>query len=88
MMNHTKLEDNLEGAQKYRLSLILEENDLDKYVNEEVPKPEGEEAKERGRITLTKDLRNSKRIIDQEGTTQLLDATDVMRKATSQEIFP
>ena len=50
MMNHTKVEDKLEGANnfrawKYRISLILEENDLDKYVNEEVPKPEGEEAK-------------------------------------------
>ena len=42
MMSHTKLEDNLEGedkflASKYIISLILEQNDLDKYVNEEVP---------------------------------------------------
>ena len=44
--------------------------------------------KERGRNTLRKDPRNSKRIIDQEGTTQILDATHVMRKATSQEIVP
>ena len=45
MMNHAKVEDKLEGvdhfqAWKYRISLILEENDLDKYVNEEVPEPE------------------------------------------------
>ena len=44
--------------------------------------------KARGRITLTKDPRNSKRIIDREETTQILDATHVMRKATSQEIVP
>ena len=44
--------------------------------------------KERGRITLKKYPRNSKRIIDQEGTTQILDATHVMWKATSQEIVP
>ena len=46
MMDHTEVEGNLEGednfwAWKYRISLILEENDLDKYINEEVPKPEG-----------------------------------------------
>ena len=46
MMNHTKIEDNIKGddnfrAWKYRISLILEENDLDKYVTEEVPKLEG-----------------------------------------------
>ena len=44
--------------------------------------------KARGRITLTKDPRNSKRIIYQEGTTQILGASHVMRKATSQEIVP
>ena len=46
MMNHTKVEDKLEGADnfrawKYRISLILKENDLDKYVNEVVPEPKG-----------------------------------------------
>ena len=29
----------------YRIYLILEENYLDKYINDEVPKPEGEEEK-------------------------------------------
>ena len=64
MMNHTKVEDKLEGednfrAWKYRISLILEENDLDKYVNEEVPEPEGEEAKENHKKNIIK----AKRII-------------------------
>ena len=50
MMNHTKVQDKLEGEDnfqewKYRISLILEGNDLDKYVNEEVPEPEEEEEK-------------------------------------------
>ena len=50
MMNHTKVEDNLEGednfwAWKYRISLILEEIDSVKYINGEIPNPEGEEAK-------------------------------------------
>ena len=64
MMNHTKVEDNLEGANSFRawkcrISLILEENDLDKYVNEEVPEPEGEEAKENHKKTMIR----AKRII-------------------------
>ena len=45
-----KLEEKLEGddnfrAWKYRISLVLEENELDSYINEEVPVPEGDEAK-------------------------------------------
>ena len=50
MYHHTKLDENLEGvdnfrAWKYRISLILEENELDSYINEEVPVPEGDKAK-------------------------------------------
>ena len=50
MSHHTKLDENLEGANnfwslKYRISLVLEENELDPYINEEVPIPEGDEAK-------------------------------------------
>ena len=42
--------ENIEGADKcraskYRISLVLEENELDSYINEEVPVPEGNEAK-------------------------------------------
>ena len=44
MSHHTKLDENLEGADnfrawKYRISLVLEENELDSYINE------GDEAK-------------------------------------------
>ena len=51
MTHHTHLDDMLGGADnfrawKYRISLILEENDQDKYVNEEVLELEEEEAKE------------------------------------------
>ena len=64
MMNHNMLEDKLEGAYnfrawKYRISLILEENELDKHVNEEVLEPEGEEAKENHK----KNMIRAKRII-------------------------
>ena len=50
MSHHTKLDENLDGddnfrAWKYRISLILEENELDSYINEEIPVPEGDEAK-------------------------------------------
>ena len=50
MSHHTKLDENLEGvdkfqAQKYRISLVLEENQLDSYIHEEVPVSKGDEAK-------------------------------------------
>ena len=50
MSHHTKLDENLEGADKFRswkygISLVLEENELDSYISEEVPVPEGDEAK-------------------------------------------
>ena len=50
MSDHTKIDENIEGADnsrawKYRISLVLEENELDSYINEEVPVPEGDEAK-------------------------------------------
>ena len=49
MSHHTKLDENLEGpnfrAWKYRISLVLEENELDSYISEEVPVPEGDEEK-------------------------------------------
>ena len=50
MSHHTKLDEKLEGADnfqdwKYRISLVLEENELDSYINEEVLVPEGDEAK-------------------------------------------
>ena len=64
MIHHTRFEDKLGGADnfrewKYRISLILEENDLDQYISEEVPEPEGDEAK----ATHKKNLVKAKRII-------------------------
>ena len=40
----------------------------------------------RGRITLTKGLKDSKRIIDHKGTTPISNVSQVMRKATLQKI--
>ena len=50
MFYHTKLDENLEGADnfwswKYRISLVLEENELDSYIHEEVLVPKGDGAK-------------------------------------------
>ena len=50
MSHHTNIDENLEGADnlwtwKYRISLVLEENELESYIHEEVPVPEGDEAK-------------------------------------------
>ena len=50
MSHHTKLDENIEGddkfwAWKYRISLVLEENELDSYINEEILVLEGDEAK-------------------------------------------
>ena len=51
MSHHTKLDEKLEGsdnfqAWKYMISLFLEGNELDSYINEEVLFPKGDEAKE------------------------------------------
>ena len=64
MYHHTKLDVKLEGynnfqAWKYRISLVLEENELDSYISEEVPVPEGDEAK----ALHKKNLVMAKRII-------------------------
>ena len=64
MNHHTQLEENLGGADKllawkYRIYLILEENDLDQHNIEEVPEPEGDEAK----ATHKRSMAKAKRII-------------------------
>jgi hypothetical protein len=46
----TNIDEKLEGANnfrawKYRVMLILEENDLKDFIKEEVPKPDEDEAK-------------------------------------------
>ena len=50
MSHHTNIDENIEGANnlwawKYRISLVLEENELDSYINEQVWVPKGDEAK-------------------------------------------
>ena len=50
----TKLNDKLEGIENYRawkyiIGLILKENDLEKYIKDEVAEPEEAEAKEKHR---------------------------------------
>ena len=59
MFHHTKLDENLEGvknfwAWKYRISLVLEENELDTYISGEVPVLEGYEAKSLHKKNLVK----------------------------------
>ena len=60
----TKLDEKLEGvdncrAWKYRVMLVLEENDLEGFIEADIPKPEEEEAKEKHKKSLVK----AKRII-------------------------
>ena len=64
MSHHTKIDEKLEGADnfrawKYRISLVLEENELDSYISENVPVLEGDEAK----AIHKKNLVKAKRII-------------------------
>jgi hypothetical protein len=64
MSASTKLVDKLEGVEnfcawKYRIGLILEENDLAKFIKENVPEPEENAAKEK----YKKDMIKAKRII-------------------------
>ena len=62
MSQHTNIDENIEGADnfrswKYRISLVQEENELDSYINEEVPIPEGDEAKALHKNKLVMDKR-------------------------------
>ena len=64
MTKSTKIDEKLEGAENfrawnYRIVLILQENDLDKFVKEEVKEPEEEEVKSKHK----KDMIIVKRII-------------------------
>ena len=64
MSHHTKIYENLEAADNFRawkcgISLVLEENELDSYINEEVPVLEGDE----GKALHKKKLVIAKRII-------------------------
>lgn len=60
----TKLDEKLEGvdnfrAWKYRVMLVLEENDLEGFIEVDIPEPKGEEAKAKHKKSLMK----AKRII-------------------------
>ena len=62
MAPSTKLEDKLEGIENYRawkymIGLFLIENDLDKYIKEEVAEPEEDEAKEKHKKDLIREMR-------------------------------
>ena len=64
MYPSTKLDDKLEGienfhASKYRIGLILEDNDLANFIKEVVSKAKEDEAKEK----YKKDMNRVKRII-------------------------
>jgi hypothetical protein len=52
MTTRTKIDEKLDGddnfrAWKYRVTLLLEEHELDKFIIEEVQEPQGDEAKEK-----------------------------------------
>ena len=62
MTKNTKLDEKLEGAEnfrawKYRIILILKENDLEGFIKEEVAEPEEAEAKSKCKINMIKDKR-------------------------------
>ena len=64
MTNSTKLDEKLEGAEKfkawkYQIMLILEENDLEGFIKDEVAELEEVEAKSK----YKKDMIKAKRII-------------------------
>jgi hypothetical protein len=64
MFSSTKLVDNLEGVEKfcawkYRLGLILGENDLEKFVKGEIQEPDDDAKKSKHQ----KDIIRAKRII-------------------------
>ena len=86
MAPSTKLEDKLEGienyrAWKYRIGLILKENDLEKYIKDEVAEPEEAKAKEKHR----KDLIRAQRIIVDSTKDHLI--SQVSSKKTPKEMY-
>jgi hypothetical protein len=62
MTPNTKFDEKLESddnfrAWKYRVMLILEENDLEEFIKEEVPEPEEDVAKAKYKKSLVKEKR-------------------------------
>ena len=86
MTKNTKLDEKLEGAEnfrawKYRIMLILQENDLDQFVKEEVKEPEEAKAKAKHK----KDMIIPKRIIVDSIKDNLIPQVSSME--TPKEIF-
>ena len=80
MSHHTYLDENLEGADnfrawKYRISLVLEENELGSYIGGEVLVPEGDEAK----VLHKKNLVKAKRIIVDSSKDHLIPQVSIIR---------
>ena len=85
MTNNTNLDENIEGAEKfrawkYRIMLILEEHDLDGFIKV-VKEPKGEEAKAKHK----KDMIKVKRRITNSMKDKLI--SQVSSKNTPKEIF-
>jgi hypothetical protein len=64
MTTETKIDEKLDGADnfrawRYKVTLLLEEHELDKFIIEEVQEPQGDEAKAK----YKKDTVRAKRII-------------------------
>jgi hypothetical protein len=86
MFASTKLVDKLEGVEnfhawKYRIRLILEDNELSKFIKENVPEPEEEATKEK----YKKDMIRAKRIIVDFIKDHLI--PQVSSKNTSKDMF-
>ena len=86
MAPSTKLEDKLEGTEnfrawKYKIGLILKENDLEKYITDEFPEPEEAGAQEKHK----KDLIRAQRIIVDYIKDHLI--PQVSSKKTSKEMY-
>ena len=86
MSSSTKLIDKLEGvdnfcAWKYRIALILEENDLAIFIKEDVPEPTDVAAKEKHQ----KDTVRAKRIIADSIKDHLIPQVD--SKKNTKEMF-
>ena len=59
MTINTKLDEKLEGADnfqawKYRVMLILEENDLEGFIEDDILEPKEDEAKEKHKKSLVR----------------------------------
>ena len=86
MKNHTNLDDNIEGAEnfrawKYRIMLILEENDLEGFIKEKVVDLEGAEYKAKHK----KDMIKAKIIIIESIKDNLI--SQVYSRRTPKEMF-